>query len=439
MAAETRTWRWAFVAATAAASFAYVAVAVSLREHFTSRPADAVAVAAPAASPAPVPAAPSRGPESAAAPSRPEPVIAREIRVLVACDEEFRRRGNWRENATSLVRLASIPWEREFGIRWTPASVVEWRTDDDAATLPDLRSHLADTVPLGSADVALGLTGQDRARGAATQYAALGVSDYFGRAAVVGVGWPECWGREPNAVAHEFGHLFGAWHCATRNTIMTAPSADLTRFDVSTLALIPLVRDLDFRAGLDWLDDRKIAAISELWKVRRAPDAQHPVAEALLVRGWQRAKESQTAGALADFEKSLAILASCGVTKGARVSSCLVGTALAYERRQPPDVARSLEFARRGRDVAGDDEEDPVGSSWMGLGHALWLNDRNEEAVDAYTQALSIRRARLGAYDSLTNEARQALQWFAAHGSVRAAALLSGEAAPLTAPRASPK
>lgn len=417
MAAASRTARWVVVAAMAAA--VVVSAAAALHESVTRGAEDAEFHVPPV----PVIVTQGDGAKVVAPTVASSPAIVREIRVLVACDEEFRRRRNWRNSATALVRLASIPWEREFGIRWTPVECVDWVTDDAAPTMQDLQRRLAETASFESAEVVLGLTGQWRPRRGSAAYEALGVSDCFGRAAVVGIGQPGCEGREPNAVAHEFGHLLGAWHCAEANTIMTAPSTDLTRFDPQTRALIPLVRQFDFRAGRESLDRGTVDAITALWKAGHASDAMHPVAQSFLVRGWARVLGGLPESGAPDLEKALEVLASCGVTKGAHVASCLVGLGQSYSRRVALDPTRELEYARRARAAAGDEVEDPVAASWMLLGHALWANGSEEESIEAYAQALKLRSSRCGIYHSDTIDARASLEWFAARGSARANAV----------------
>jgi tetratricopeptide (TPR) repeat protein len=357
----------------------------------------------------------------------------REIRVRVACDEEFRRRADWRENACTRVMRASSGWEEQFGVRWVPVECVEWKSDDGAAALQDLRVRLAAEVAPGDADVVLGIVGQDRAKGAVRAYHALGNTQYFDRVAMVGADWP---GRPPNevsAIAHEFGHLLGAWHAAKRGTVMTAPSASTLCFDDEARELIPLVRDFDFKKGLDQLDDAKVAAFDRLYRRSHAVDADHPIAYALTVRAYRRVSERKYDLAVADFERSIAINEAAEGKDARGLVPCLVGLSKLCFVRKPADPARELSLARRAREIADKCAlvEDPIADSWIQLGHALWTNGDDEGAIAAYRTALLQCRDALGTTHPRTLEQRGNVEWFAGRGFASAKkALAEADAKP---------
>lgn len=364
---------------------------------------------------------PEPAPRRAAVPSAAaETAVLREITVALAADEEFRARPGWAEEAAARVRRASVPYEREFGIRWKPVEFVEWHSDDAAPSLRDLRRALERDVDPGPADVVLGFAGQDRRAGATHQYAELGVSEYFGRAAIVGAGWSrQSPGREDNAVAHELGHLLGAWHCPAQGTIMTAGSADLSRFDAQSALLLPAMRDFDFRRGLDGIGDETAAAIDRIWRAGHGPGADHPLAYALMVRGWQRARAGSPVSAKLDLDRAVSILETSAGSEDPGLVACLVGLSRLCAERDPPDAAGALGFAQRARRIADATRlnEDPSADSWVQLGNAWWVNGRETEAAAAFQQALEVRARVLGSDDPLTAAVRRDVQWFAARAA----------------------
>lgn len=266
---------------------------------------------------------------------RAVPGALRVIRVRVACDEEFRRREDWREDALARLGEASAPWEREFGIRWAPADCVAWESPDAAESMQDVSDDLAARVGPGDADVLLGLTGQRRPDGRDGE---LGLAENFGRVALAGAGWQgQSRQREIHAIAHEFGHLLGAWHCAEEDTIMSSGAEDASRFDEPTRRLVALVRGFDFRRGVGGIDADTLAAIDDLFRRHHGADARHPVAEALLFRGWARLERQEHAAAAEDFRRARDIFDSFVVIDLDRIVSCESGLARAREASESGD------------------------------------------------------------------------------------------------------
>jgi hypothetical protein len=372
------------------------------------------------------------GPNCSAQEKRAPVWIIRKVRVLAACDEEYRRaakaRGlDWRQEAVARVNQASAAYERELGVRWSTVDVVAWTSDDDAPSLDDLCSALERDVPPGDADVVFGLSGQSAPRGG-RRYGFWGWSRLFGRALVASAFRPDSWpSHEAHTLAHEMGHLFGAWHCNEPRTIMTARSCDYERFDPCAASVVRLTRGYDFKRGIDGIERPTIDALDALWRAGHAPDAGQPVAEAFATRAWSRLDASLLDDAERDFRRATEIWERCLGGEGPEMVGPLVGLATVCAQRTPRDSVRELERAQRANRlaVAAGSEEEPVAASFVALARAQWANGAAAESITSYRRAFDLRRAALGADDPLTQQARNGLAFFARRGHAAAKSALA--------------
>src|SRR5512135_3397673 len=110
-----------------------------------------VSLASPAASPA------SQGPADDA---------ARDVRVKVVADEEWRRDPGWAAKAETVLRSVSAEFERTFGIRLVPAIFTGFESDGAILTMEALAERLESRSAQEACDLLVALTAQENlARG----------------------------------------------------------------------------------------------------------------------------------------------------------------------------------------------------------------------------------------------------------------------------------
>jgi len=233
-------------------------------------PTRAVVPATPKNAPAPSSAKPVESAPAeakAAAPDPAAPKIVREIAVRVVCDEEFRRRAQWKSDAALRTTYASRVFEREFGIRFRIVDIGEWTSNDDCPQLLQVLADLVRKVPPSGAAIVLGFTGQSRAKGAAADYVKYGQADFYGPAAVCraerGVE-PE--GSDSRVLCHELGHVLGAWHVDDAKSVMCGAGVAVLRFDAVSREAIEIGREIELGAGVAALGAEREGRLLALYR-----------------------------------------------------------------------------------------------------------------------------------------------------------------------------
>ena len=139
--------------------------------------------------------------------SIPNRVLVREsVRVVVAYDDEWDVALGAEAESWSRLLVSLVSGEfRGVGLHLLPVRVVRWVSPAALLTASEVTEELAAAVPVGDADMVLGLTATEMA-GSADGYGEVG-----GRYAIVAhhPGHPE---RDVMVAAHEIAHLFGATH-----------------------------------------------------------------------------------------------------------------------------------------------------------------------------------------------------------------------------------
>jgi hypothetical protein len=349
-------------------------------------------------------------PDEAPAPAR----TMREIRVRVACDEEWCAQPGWERLALRRLEDASAVFEKRFAIRWAAADVVPWRSDDDAPTIQALFEQLERDVPRAGADVVLGFTLQQRPAGVGRDYRLAGFARFFGPAVLVrGVpGATAEW--SVGSLVHELGHVLGAWHCATKDSVMWEWGDRTTNdaFDAQSAAVIDLCRDVDFARGADWLDDARRGRLREIFRAGHAANApvSHVVVE--MDRAWSAWSRTKDAAALrAAYRRALDEQRSCVAADDPSLVICLRALAWADVQGGDKNLPEAEYLARLAVALAETNGvvEDPLLQSEFVLAEVEWEMGWRGAATDDYRRVYRTRLGARGASDPSTVEVRSVL------------------------------
>jgi tetratricopeptide (TPR) repeat protein len=309
--------------------------------------------------------------------STAQPVDVRTVTMRVAADESYRSLPDWEANLRRIVRVVSDIYEKQFQIRFVVLDLVQFQTRPRGSVDRHLEKLVAD-VPIGEADVLIGFTGEgcvDRAGGAARA---------FGRFAVI---MAACAQQVEGVLAHEIGHLFGAFHPAVSvDSVMGWRGGPPGLFDDQTTRVLRLMRSYDFRRGILAVDD----ATRRAWR-------------AIYAEGHQRNNEvNPLVSALAHAGRELA--RSGKPTEGEAV----LREAIAIDQLLPePHVVLGIMYARRGLLEEAAQElrlAKSVSSTHVGarteLGFVLRGLGKDQEALSEFDIALRMNprmvRARVG-------------------------------------------
>ncbi len=245
----------------------------------------------------------------------PERRLLRVVPVRVLADEEYRERPHWQADARGLLAAASAIYLREFGTTFRVTAVLPCASRDDAPDLPPILDEVVAGLggdPPGKQSepgLIVVLTGQSSARGdpAADDYIR-GYGPYFGRALIVRPNRPgDAWYYDRETIAHEIGHLLGAWHCDETRSLMRYDKVGRERFRFDARSRMVIRRALACSAflGPDTVDEGFERTVSALLDGHRWFRDENPLAWAFYRRARATmVNEGDRAAAAADLARA---------------------------------------------------------------------------------------------------------------------------------------
>jgi hypothetical protein len=194
-----------------------------------------------------------------------EPAASRTVRVRAIVDETYRQVvHDWRERIPRIVGSASAYFERQFGIRLTLTVLLPWEYKALADSPADQWRHLLKQSPEG-VDLIVAFAGYGdhfRLQPETLYTGQLGRAAFFGQHILIADQRDIHENRAKMTLIHELGHVFGAFHVAAPNLVMTPQYADLpgelivagrVPFGEPATKIIQMTRDFHFPLGVESL------------------------------------------------------------------------------------------------------------------------------------------------------------------------------------------
>ena len=233
----------------------------------------------------------------AAAPACGRPSSSqRVISLTVAVDREFRTLPEFETVIRRRIESISELYA-SCGVKWTVAAVVPWESTSPDGDLELRRRRLTLDIPPTDADIRLGIV---RRR---TTEPPLGSAVPFTNTLVVVDFADQTEEFNTVVLAHELGHLFGAWHVDDPQSAMAERPSTL-RFDERSRSVIARMRDVDFRKGIDALD-QEADRIIEAYASTLEAAGSNPAARAQAIWAGALRAEGHSERAVGRFRKAL--------------------------------------------------------------------------------------------------------------------------------------
>ena len=193
-------------------------------------------------------------------------VPLRVLQLQVAVGPDLRRQPDWRDSVANRIRAASEIL-RPLNVRLEMSTASEWEPDPNQPTernrwrLAGYRSS-GDFVELGF-------------YGSVQQGSEPGLAVPFDPRVIVSeiAGAPEQ--RQAEALAHEIGHIMGAWHAQEGGSVMSLPPGET--FDPTAAAVIRAAHAIDFRLGAPSLDPEAVKQIQKVMTDSKSEPANNPL------------------------------------------------------------------------------------------------------------------------------------------------------------------
>jgi hypothetical protein len=215
------------------------------------------------------------------------------LHIQVAAGPELRRQTGWRDLVAGRVSVVSRMFQ-PLGIQCALATVSEWEPD---ATLPLERNRRLLAGYHSSGDwIDLGIYGSGQNGGEP------GLAVPFDPRALVfevpGAGESQ----QAANMAHEIGHVLGAWHAHGGGSVMSLPPG--SKLDDNTTSCLRLTRSVDLLQGASSLNDDTVARLQGLWAKAKEQPAGNPFYRFYSSRGVEEATQGLRVRAEEDFSKA---------------------------------------------------------------------------------------------------------------------------------------
>jgi hypothetical protein len=233
----------------------------------------------------------------------------RVIKVLVLYDDELFFERGWENNLNN--RLAEINdfYYSNFKIKWKVIAIKQYAFNKNVEKLSTLFSlHKETLLKLETdAEVILSIIGRDiKGSGIAATFSnIIMVSNYDKLLSY----------RSSVIIAHEFGHLFGAWHTQRREDFMLVSGASNLHAGKESSSILKLMRNYSFVPETIINNTKTLNRISRLYDRHHARGEINPVARLLTDYGNKYYLSKKYNKALDTLKNSIKYYARWGKTR----------------------------------------------------------------------------------------------------------------------------
>ena len=234
---------------------------------------------------------------------------ARVIKVLVLYDDELFFEKGWENNLNN--RLAEINdfYYSNFKIKWKVIAIKQYAFNKNVEKLSTLFSlHKETLLKLETdAEVILSIIGRDiKGSGIAATFSnIIMVSNYDKLLSY----------RSSVIIAHEFGHLFGAWHTQRTEDFMLVSGASNLHAGKESSSILKLMRNYSFVPETILNNGKVLNRISRLYERHHARGEINPVARLLTDYGNKYYLSKKYNKALDTLKNSIKYYARWGKTR----------------------------------------------------------------------------------------------------------------------------
>ena len=205
----------------------------------------------------------------------------RVIGVLILYDSEIILDKEWIKNINLRFEEINKFYYKNFKIEWRVDSFQEFEFDKNIDNLSSLFSmHKEEISALTDnlkAEVVLGLIDRD--------IKGIGIASTFSNVLMVVDSFKLENFNSSVVIAHELGHLFGAWHTQRKNDFMLFSGANKLLGSNESNAILKLMRNYNFKPSTIINDETILKRISRLYNRHHAKGEIDPVARLLTDEG----------------------------------------------------------------------------------------------------------------------------------------------------------
>ncbi|HIG09802.1 MAG TPA: hypothetical protein EYQ51_08655 [Alphaproteobacteria bacterium] len=233
------------------------------------------------------------------------------INVLLLYDNEIFFDKEWEDNIKNRFDEINKFYYSNFKIEWRIIDKKQFKFDKNINSLSTLftlhKSKIAKIIYNTKAEVVLGVIGRD--------IKGLGIAATFSNIVMVADSLKFKSFENSVVLAHEFGHLFGAWHTRRKNDFMLVSGAKQLLTSKESNTILKLMRNYKFDPKILVNNDIILNRISRLYNRHHAIGEIDPVARLLTDSGNKLYLNKEYKGALKLLIKSNEFFGRWGETR----------------------------------------------------------------------------------------------------------------------------